>query len=213
MLSHKSILLSFATLFSLRLLAEPASPDAQAQAVIPAPTALSASVQDGEKIGNEQHRRVFMKVGDRRLMLAVPQGFRPVNTNPETIVFVNDDSSCLLSFRIAAPGSAAAASLKADLCREWLSARFSDLKVQEEFSLNVGGQSGPAFDLHYKAMAVPRSSRVAFIPSPVGVLEFSLVSSPEKFQAAKSEFHGFHRGFRISDADGKLEIPRAQVAS
>jgi hypothetical protein len=224
-LCPKPILLALATLFGLQLLAEPASTDAQPAPAQPepaqpeparpaparlAPTALNATVQDGEIIGNEQRRRVFMNVGGRRLMLAVPQGFRAVNANPEKIVLVNRDYSCVLSFRIAAPGSATAASLNAELCRGWLSAQLDDLKIQEEFSLTAANQSGPAFEVSYNADGVSRSSQVAFIPSPVGVLEFSLASSPEVFQAAKSDFRGLLRCFRISDADGKLEILPAQ---
>ena len=209
----KPILLTLAILFGLKLLAEPARPDAPAQAALPVLTALNATVQDGEIIGNEQHRRVLMKVGGRRLLLVVPQGFRAVDTNPEKVVLVNRDYSCVLSFRIAAPGSVAAASLNADLCRRWLSARLGDLKIHEEFSLTAANQSGPAFEVYYQADGVPRSSQVAFIPSPIGVLEFSLASSPEAFQAAKSEFRGFLRGFRISDTNGKLEILPAQAGS
>lgn len=228
--------MALTTLFGLQLLAEPASradsllpdgttasdaatnstntitadyaasPDAPPEAARPAPTALNATVEDGEIIGNEKRRRVFMDVGGRRLMLVVPQGFRAVNANPDKLVLVNRDSSCVLSFRIAAPGSVAAASLNAELCRGWLSARLGDLKIQEEFSLTAANESGPAFEVNYKADGVSRASRVAFIPSPVGVLEFSLASDPEVFQASKSEFRGLLRGFRIGDANGKLEL-------
>lgn len=67
--------------------------------------------------------------------------------------------------------------------------------------------------MSYKADGLSRSSQVAFIPSPVGVLEFGLASSPEKFRAAKAEFHRLLLGFQISDANGKLEIIPAQSES
>jgi len=210
---RKPILLALAILFSLRLLAEPASTDAPAEAACPAPAALNATVQDGEIIGREQYRRVFMNVGGRRLMLIVPQGFRANIAGPEKVVLVNRDYSCVLSFRIAAPGSVAAASLNADLCRAWLSARLGDLKIQEEFSLIVANQSGPAFNVNYTADGLPRSSCVTFIPSPVGVLEFTVSANPQKFQAAKAEFHALLLGFRISDANGQLEILPVQTTS
>jgi len=205
-LSLKPILLALASVCGLGLLAEPADRAVPADAARFEPTALNACVRDGEVIGREQHRRVFMNVEGRRLMLVAPQGFRVILASPDKVVLVNRDCSCILSFRIAAAGSIAAASLNADLCRAWLTAWPGDLKIQEEFSLTAANQSGPAFEVSFCADGLFRTSQVAFIPSPVGVLEFKLISSPEKFQAAKAEFHGLLLGFRISDANGKLEI-------
>jgi len=210
---RKLIVPALAVCLCLRLPAEPASTEAEAEAAPPPPAALHAAVKDGEVIGREQHQRVFMYVGGRRLMLVVPQGYRAETTNPEKVVLVNADYSCVLSFRIAAPASAAATPLNAALCRGWLSARLGDLRIQEEFSLAAASQSGPAFEVSYKVDGLSRSGRVAFIPSPVGVLEFSLAASPEMFQAAKAEFHSLLLGFRISDANGRLEIISAQSES
>ncbi len=210
MSSRKPILLALATCFGFRLLAEPASPEAPATASPPVTTVLNATVQDGERFGDEQHRRVFMNVGGQRLMLLVPQDFRVDIANPEKVVLVNRDYSCVLSFRLAAPGSVAAAALNADLCRAWLSARLGDLKIQEEFSLTAASGSGPAFDLICKVDGVVRASRVAFIASPFGVLEFTSLSSPEKFEAAKATLRYMLRSFRIGDANGQLEILAAR---
>lgn len=104
----------------------------------------------------------------------------------------------------------AATSLNADLCRAWLSVRLSDLIIQEEFSLTAARGSGPAFDLICKVDGVVRASRVAFIASPIGVLEFNGLTSPERFEEAKAQFRSWLRGFRISDATGQLETLSAR---
>ena len=164
-------------------------------------------------VGNEQRRRVVVTAGGRRLRLAVPQGFRVDITSPEKVVLVNRDYSCVLSFRLAAPGGDAGASLNPALGRAWLSARLSDLKINEEFSLTAGHGSGPAFDLVCNVDGVVRASRVAFIASPVGVLEFTSLSSPKQFEEAKTKLRFLLRGFQISDPNGKLEIIPAQSGS
>lgn len=240
---RKSIRLAMAAGFGLRLLAGPAgrvirscrtlrvcigliasgavwtqaiysaSTDGQAEVSRPAPTALNAKVQDGEMIGHEQYGRVYMNAGGRRLMLLVPQGFGADITSPEKVVLANRDYSCVLSFRIAAPGSIAVASLNADLCRAWLTTRLGDLKILEEFSLTAANGSGPAFDLKCKVDGVVRASRVTFIASPAGVLEFNSLSAPETFEKAKAKLWFLLRGFQISDANGKLEIVPAQSQS
>ena len=207
MLCRKSTLLALATAFGFRLLADPASTDEPADPARPATTVLNATLKEGEVIGREKIQRVFMNVGGRRLMLVVPLGYRAETTNPGKVVLVNADYSCVLSFRIAAPANVAATSLDATLCRGWLSARLGALKIQEELALTAANQSGPAFVVSHKANGLSRSGQIAFIPSAVGVLEFSLASSPEESQAARQEFHGLLLGFRISDANGELEIP------
>jgi hypothetical protein len=230
-LSRKSILLTLAAGYSLRLLAGPAETEEPAEAAPPVPTALHATVQDGELIGNELCRRVSMNVGGRRLMLVVPQGFGVDIANSQNVIMVNRDYSCVLSFRIAAPGSVAASSLKADLCRAWLwdrrvklgeptstskstsAARLASLRIQHEFSLTAANGSGPAFDLVANVDGVVRNSRVAFIASPVGVLEFNSSSSPEAFEEAKAKLRFVLRGFQISDANGQLEIHPSQSES
>ena len=172
-----------------------------------ATVALNATVRDGPTTGWEQLRCVDMKVGDRRLMLAVPPGFRAQIPSADKVVLVNDDYSCVLSFRIAAPGSAAGSSLNADLCRAWLEERLQDLSIQEEFSLNAANASGPAFDLQCKMDGVVRTARVAFIASPFGVLEFNAMSSPAQFETAKATLRSLMRGFQISAPNGKLSPP------
>lgn len=164
-------------------------------------------------VGWEPRRSVYMNMGGRRLMLDVPHGFRADVSNPEKVSFVSRDYNCVLSFRVAVPGSGSVVSLSTALCRAWLSAELTDVRIQEEFSMTAANQAGPAFDLKCKVDGVVRASRVAFIPSPVGVLEFNSLSSPEKSTEANANLRFLLRCLRISDADGKLEIPPLQTAS
>ena len=88
-----------------------------------------------------------------------------------------------------------------------------DLSIPEEFSLTLPSGRGPAFDLICKADGVVRTSRVAFIASLVGVLQFTSLSSPEKSEAAKVNLRFLLRGLRISDSNGQFKILPAQSES
>ncbi len=205
MLCRKSIFLALAFGLSLRLPAEPADLGEPAEEKPPVKVALHAREEAGETTGWEQHRQVTMKVGDRRLMLVVPQGFRANTTDPEKVILFTPDYGCVLSFRIAALSVMPGAVINAGVCRAWLSARLKDMSIQEEFPLTAAIGSGIAFDLRCKVDGLTRSSRVAFILSPSGVLEFSALCSPERFEATKTTLRLLIRGFQISDASGKLE--------
>jgi hypothetical protein len=86
--------------------------------------------------------------------------------------------------------------------------RHPGAKILEEFTLSALSRRGPAFDLRWNANGgMPRCERVVFIPALAGVLEFSLVASPEKFVAAQAEYDLLLLTFRASDARGKLVVP------
>jgi len=179
----------------------------------PKPVALNAVVREGEVVGFEQFRRVFMKVGDRQLMFVVPQGdFSADTSDSEKVVLVSQDYTCSLSFRITSLGNAAGASLNPDVCRAWLATRFGKPTVLEELSLRAANFSGPGFDVVSKPNGVPRSSRVTFIPSPVGILEFEMSSSPAKFSEAKSMFQSWLRGFQMSEVNGQIKVVPAVLS-
>ena len=123
-------------------------------------------------------------------------------------MLVNHDCTCLLSFRVRPVGDTNSPPLQAGVCRTWLSAEVGEPIVLDEFALSTANCSGPAFDLVAKPDGVARSSRVAFIASPVGILEFTVSASPEKFSAAKATFQAWLRSFQISDTQGQLKITR-----
>lgn len=189
----------------------PAEPDNIASTnLLPfVPTSLQATVQNGETVGFEQMRRVFLTVQQRRLVFMLPQDYRADFSNPEKIVLCNADFTSLLTIRILTPSEADVAlvtAVTADTCRSWLQAQWPDPVILQEHSFSAAGQSGPAFDFVGKVDRVPRHAQIGFVPSPVGLLEFSAVCSPEQFEAAKSTLYILMRGFQISGPDGQLTI-------
>jgi hypothetical protein len=152
--------------------------------------------------------RTYVTCGTNKFTFLMPAGFRLDTTDPQKLTLVSADLSRLLIWHILGPLPSEAAELDPAQYRELLLSRHPGAKILEEFSLGAVGRHGPAFDLRWGAAGgLERRERVLFIPAPAGVLEFSLVSSLEKFEAGRQEFDGLLVTFRASDANGKLVVP------
>jgi hypothetical protein len=124
------------------------------------------------------------------------------------VTLVSADFSCLLTFRVFEPLPPGVTELDPAPYRSLLLNRRRGGKILEEFSLAAASRRGPAFDLRWNAPGpVARRERVLLIPSDAGVLEFSLVSSLEKFEAGRHGFDALLITFRTTGADGQLVMP------
>jgi hypothetical protein len=137
-----------------------------------------------------------------------PDGFRLKPGDGQKVTLVSADLNCLVSFRVLETEPAGDSEPDAAHYRELLLSRHPGGKIVDEFSLAAVSRRGPAFDLRWNAAgAVPRRERVVFIGSAVGVLEFSLVSSLEKFEAGRQAFSTFLLTFRSAEPGGRLIMP------
>ena len=167
---------------------------------------LSATLKNGELIGTEPVRRVFVKAGTNEFAFILAPGFRMDASNPEQIVFISTDYACYLTFRIVGPVPPDARELDRDTYRELLLSRHPGVKIVNEFSRTVANHSGPAFELQWKNSSGQfQSERTVFVPSAAGVLEFSLVARPDKSGDGQYVLNSFLQSFR-SNEGGKLEI-------
>ena len=73
--------------------------------------------------------------------------------------------------------------------------------------------NGPCFDIVHTIDGVKRKSRIGFVPSAAGVLEISMISSPEAFDKYESTLHHLLNTFRASKPDGTLDTVRLTVAN
>jgi hypothetical protein len=152
--------------------------------------------------------RAYVTAGTNKFAFLMPDGFRLETADPQKVTLVSADYNCLLTWRILGPVPPESPDLDPASCRELLLECHPGGKIVEEFTLPALGRRGPAFELRWNAKGgAPRYERVVFIPALAGVLEFSLVSSPEKFKAAQPEFDLLLLSFRASDANGKLVVP------
>jgi hypothetical protein len=150
----------------------------------------------------------YVTFGTSKFGFVLPAGFRLETGDAQKVTLVSADFSCLLTFRVLEPIPPGITELDPAPYRDLLLSRHPGGKILEEFSLTAASRRGPAFDLRWNATgAVPRRERVLFIPSDAGVLEFSFVSSLEKFEAGQREFGSWLLSFRAAGADGRLIMP------
>jgi hypothetical protein len=179
-----------------------------AQSQADSPT-LQVSVKNEEFIGNTNERqvqRVYVTFGTNEFAFTLPEGFRADASNPQKIVLSDADYTCFITFRFLDPKSGGVREVSAGSCRTQVLSRFPGATITNERSEFVGNHSGPAFDLQWKNSAgTEQSARVAYAPSSIGVVEFSLLASSNRFDDCRVYFSMLLASFR-SNEDGKLRI-------
>jgi hypothetical protein len=203
----KGVHLIFAFCFLLSIFCS-AADDSSGKQELFLPRKFEVALKNGETVGWEQVRRVFVTSGTNEFVFVVPQGLR-MDSNPDKVTLVPTDSSYFLTFRIlsAVPiGIGKSNTSNPDFCRRYVLDRFPAAQILEEFSKTAASRNGPAFELRSKAEGgMERALCVALVPSEAGVLEFTLNADLSKLADAKAAFHSLLRTFR-SNESGKLEI-------
>jgi hypothetical protein len=182
--------------------------EASEGAVTNLPTALSTELKSEEMVGLQPVQRAYVTFGTNRFAFVVPYGYRMDASNPEKIALFNADYSSYIVFRVAEPLTYAARELPSTTYREVVLARYPNAKILDEFTQRAANHSGPAFDVQWTNSAhITQFTRVAFIPSAAGVLEFSLVSNAGKFTEGQYFLSYVMLSFRTNEG-GKLIISR-----
>lgn len=196
------------TLANLPLLAQPAGPAGlPANGATNRPPYLS-QIRHVAGPGLLPADFAYVTLGTNKFGFVMPDGFRLQSEDRQKVTLVSADLNCLLTFRLLESVSAGDTDLDPAHYRQLLLDGHPGGKIIDEFSLAAVSRRGPAFDLHWNAAGtVRRRERVLFIPSATGVLEFSLVSSLEKFEAGRQAFSAFLLTFRTAEADGHLSLP------
>jgi hypothetical protein len=151
----------------------------------------------------------YVTLGTNKFGFVMPDGYRLETQDRQKVTLVSADLNCLLTFRMLEPAQGGDGELDPAYYRQLLLDSHPGGKIVDEFSLAAVSRRGPAFDLRWNAdRTVPRQECVLFISSAVGLLEFSLVSSLERFQAGRQAFGSFILSFRAAEPDGRLVMPR-----
>lgn len=152
--------------------------------------------------------RVYVTAGTNRFALLVPPGFRMNDTTGDRVSLVNPDYTCFLTFRIAGQLPEDGADLDADAYKQRVLFEHPGGIIKQQLSVVAGGRRGIAFDVQWAGPeAVPRTERVAYVPTEAWVAQFSLLANTKKFPSGQVGFDSLLLTFRASEG-GKLEIAR-----
>ena len=151
--------------------------------------------------------RAFVTSETNKFAFLVPDGLQ-LHSDPlrGRINLSNVEGNRYISFSILDPSPSEGRQLNVDVYRDVVMNSFSNAKILEESSRVAAGHNGPAFDVQWMSAGIVQHTRVVFVATGAGVLEFTASTSPDKFRALDSDFSLVLGTFSYS-TDGKLEVP------
>jgi hypothetical protein len=124
-----------------------------------------------------------------------------------TFTLANAEGNSSITFSVLPAESSDGTGISEDALRERALSESPNGKIIEEFQGFAGGGQGPGFDLQWKASdKVTECKRVVFAFTKAGILEFTMTTSSDNFEKAKSALKGACMSLRFS-TDGVLKIP------
>jgi hypothetical protein len=171
-----------------------------------APT-VNVSLRGGETVNGQQIERAFITVGTNELAFMVPGGFHMDASDPGKIVFSDNTGKFFITVRVSGSVSLDAESQVAFFQDRALK-RFPSANVSSKFSTFAAGHAGPGYDLNWiNSNGGGQYARIVFIPSPAGVLEFSVLARSADIADAQSFLTVLMASVR-SNETGKIVITR-----
>lgn len=135
------------------------------------------------------YRYAFITAGSAKYTFLVPDRYRVDSSDPTKVKLISPDCSCFIVVGIGSGGSVGSART-AETLREYARDHYSDVQFLGDQVVCANGQCVPGVDFNWKAdMDITRSTRTAFFPTANGTLEFTLTTSPEKFQMGLNELN------------------------
>jgi hypothetical protein len=169
---------------------------------------LEVSIRGEETLGHNdwQVRRAYLSSGSNRMAFVLPRDFRADASDPQKIEISDVQCSCFITIRIIDLGAAVPKELQAADCRELALSRFPGATIENEFTELECLHSGPGFDLRWSISdAAEQTARIVFIPTPVGVVEFSVLSKASGFDNGQMLLRALMLSVR-SNESGPLKV-------
>jgi hypothetical protein len=148
--------------------------------------------------------RAYITAGTNKFAFLVPDEFKLASSDPQRVILMRGDGSCLISVRVIGAKPASDKPFDVAAAKVLVNEEHPDALITSELGMFVEGVSGPAFEIQWGAGALTRASRVGFIPLRAGLLEFSVDSSPKNLGPSLGDFNYVILTFRASDENGKL---------
>jgi hypothetical protein len=171
------------------------------------PPPLQVSLEREPVAYTDPYYRAYVTVGTNKFSFLIPTGFRfQTDAGSGKVAFCNRDGSISLSFAIHASQSEVEGELSADYYRELVAGDHPLAKINAEFARSAAGRKGPGYDVQWKVSDdLYQGKRIVFIPSAVGVLEFTASGSLANATKVQSDLDFVLTTFAASK-DGKLKV-------
>jgi hypothetical protein len=130
-----------------------------------------------------------------------PSGWKSeIDAKGRTITWTSADYQSSIRLKISDSGSDQTPKLRAEELRERVAQDIPGAKINEEFPCFTSGASGLALDCEHVAKGqFAMASRMALVPIPGGLAQFSLTSPKEQFTRRQIDFSRFLNSFRVEN--------------
>ncbi len=174
--------------------------------------AFSLTTTRHELEGIGHYFRAVATLGTNQLAFIVPKGYLiRLDETARQLRAVETEDKCSITVRLfPTPTNAvdkASGELKSSVFRGLVLERHGDARIVEELTLSAGGSAGPGFDFVWRnAGGFPLQSRIAFIPTPAGIVEFHLLTSAADKEEFTYALNSLMLTFRFGEK-GRIELP------
>jgi hypothetical protein len=167
-------------------------------------TVLSVDVRRNVEGTYIPYRFAFITSGLEKFTFLIPEGYRVDTTDPTKIKLASPDYSGMIIVGVSGSSLPAGVKLEAAALRAKVMAGYPEAVIKEEHSASANEQSAACIDFSWKTESgITRMTRTTFIPTTVGLMEFTLTASPETFEASVRELNLVMLTFR-SGTNGKF---------
>lgn len=151
--------------------------------------------------------RAYLRVGTNRFAFLIPAGVKLEPWGSSKVALVAQDYSVQITVGVAGFAAPPESKLNEDSCAAWVLQEQPQAKILSAGSASADSRTGPSYELALVGPSgVVLRGVIAFVPCRSGVMEFSLVCSPENFSVARTKLSTVMLTFRGSDEMGRLHV-------
>ncbi len=157
--------------------------------------------------------RAYATAEPGKFTFLIPGGFRFRGDCETKIKLANLEGNCLITFTIIDPAPCDSQPLNADAYRDVVQARYPKGRIIEQLCPGAAGRDGVGFDTQWETTnRFPQYTRTAFVPSTLGLLEFTGSCGPKDFSTLCCQLNQVMGTFKAAPPDGKLEVPHVSAS-
>lgn len=151
--------------------------------------------------------RAYLRVGTNRFAFLIPAGVKLEPWGSSKVALVARDYGFQITVGTTTFAAPQGSELNPETCSAWVLQEQPQARILSVRSASADSRAGLSYELGLMGPSgVVLRGEIAFVPCRAGVMEFSLVCSPERFQAARTKLSTVMLTFRGSDEHGQLHV-------
>jgi hypothetical protein len=167
--------------------------------------ALAVDVRRGVAGSDMPYRYAFISVGKEKYTFLVPEGYRVDTSDPLKVKLASPDFSSLITLGFSSTCGSADAKMDAEALEAHVLAQHPTATIKDRRTVCANSQTAPALDYIWKTESgITRAARTAFFSTTSGLMEFTISTSPDQFEAGLSQLNLIALTFRTG-SNGKFD--------